>query len=197
MGARPAADGLVAWRPEPDHGGGTGRLLRTIRDAAGTVVVWAATSSATWLPAWCRPSEPATTPPAGSGSAPGGWASTRWPSAWRQHRPFFTVDADCVASTPQTDWHLNRQFLDLIARSGTALFVSVDPATRTDAVDADLASALRLALDGGVPGGVEPMDWLDTTSPQRWRSGEVVDYRWFEASGADPYARNDEGEFTD
>jgi alpha-galactosidase len=32
------------------------------------------------------------------------------------------------------------------------LFVSVDPAACTDAVDADLAAALQLALDGGVAG---------------------------------------------
>ena len=115
-----------------------------------------------------------------------------------QHRTFFAVDADCVASTHATAWSFNRQFLDLIARSGTSLFVSVDPTTRTDAVDNDLASALRLALDGGIPGGVEPLDWLDTTSPQSWRAGDTtVTYHWFETAGADPYARNDEGEFTD
>lgn len=109
-----------------------------------------------------------------------------------QHRRFFTVDADCVPSTPGTDWSRNRQFLDLVARSGTALFVSVDPATRCDAVDADLSAALRLALDGGAPGGVEPLDWLDTTTPSRWRCGpQVVAYNWYEAIGADPYDLTD------
>ena len=105
-----------------------------------------------------------------------------------QHRRFFTVDADCVPSTPGTDWAKNRQFLDLIARSGTALFVSVDPATRTDAVDADLSAALRLALDGGVPGGVEPLDWLHTSTPSLWRSGgETVRYEWMADEGSDPF----------
>jgi len=105
-----------------------------------------------------------------------------------QHRRFFTVDADCVPSTPGTDWAKNRQFLDLIARSGTALFVSVDPATRTDAVDADLSAALRLALDGGVPGGVEPLDWLHTSTPSLWRSGgETVRYAWMADEGSDPF----------
>ena len=109
-----------------------------------------------------------------------------------QHRRFFSLDADCVASTPQTDWGLNRQLLDLIARSGTALFVSVDPATRSEAVDADLAAALRLALDGGAPDGVEPLDWFDTTTPQRWRCGaDAIDYHWSEASGADPFDLTD------
>ncbi|MEV6498748.1 hypothetical protein [Streptomyces prunicolor] len=31
-------------------------------------------------------------------------------------------------------------------------------AARTDRTDADLAAAVRLALDGGTPGGVEPLD---------------------------------------
>jgi len=105
-----------------------------------------------------------------------------------QHGRFFTVDADCVPSTPQTDWALNRQLLDLVARSGTALFVSVDPTTRTDAVDADLAAALRIALGGGVPGGVEPLDWFSTPTPSRWRCGdEVHTYDWLASTGGDPY----------
>ncbi|MCB0913584.1 MAG: hypothetical protein KDB60_18420, partial [Propionibacteriaceae bacterium] len=109
-----------------------------------------------------------------------------------QHRRFFTLDADCIASTPQTDWQKNRQFLDLVARSGTALFVSIDPATRSDAVDADLSTALRLALDGGAPRGVEPLDWLHTTTPARWRCGEEEHtYDWYGPAGADPYDLTD------
>lgn len=109
-----------------------------------------------------------------------------------QHGRLFTVDADCVASTPETPWALNRRFLDLVARSGTALIVSVDPATRTDAVDADLSAAVRLALDGGSPGGVEPLDWLGTTTPARWRDGdETLDLSWFDETGADPFDLTD------
>ncbi|HEY5821162.1 MAG TPA: hypothetical protein VIT20_04265 [Propionibacteriaceae bacterium] len=105
-----------------------------------------------------------------------------------QHARFFAVDADCVPSTTVTDWSKNRQFLDLIARSGTALFVSVDPRTRTPQIDADLSAALRLALDGGVPGGVEPLDWLHTATPERWRSGDQqISYDWLAEQGADPF----------
>lgn len=105
-----------------------------------------------------------------------------------QHGRFFTLDADCVPSTPHTDWALNRQFLDLVARSGTALFVSLDPATRSDRVDADVSAALRLTLDGGVVGGVEPLDWLHDATPGLWRSGaDEVRYNWYEPTGADPF----------
>ncbi|MFZ0530034.1 MAG: hypothetical protein WAL91_05805 [Propionicimonas sp.] len=109
-----------------------------------------------------------------------------------QHRRFFTLDADCVASTPLTDWAKNRQFLDLVSRSGTALFVSIDPATRSDAVDADLSAALRLALDGGTPGGVEPLDWLYTTTPTTWScAGQTLRYDWYGTEGGDPYDLTD------
>jgi len=66
--------------------------------------------------------------------------------------------------------------------------VSVDPATRTDEVDADLAAALRIALDGGVAGGIEPLDWFSTTTPRRWRCGdEIRTYDWLPTFGGDPY----------
>lgn len=105
-----------------------------------------------------------------------------------QHRRFFAVDPDCVPSTPHTDWSLNRQFLDLVARSGAVLFVSIDPETRTDAVDADLADALRLALDGGATGQAEPVDWLTSPTPSTWSFGqESVTYNWMGSTGADPF----------
>ncbi|MFI7706150.1 hypothetical protein [Nonomuraea sp. NPDC049480] len=104
-----------------------------------------------------------------------------------QHRTFFAVDADCVPCTPATPWARNREFLDLVARSGTALFVSVDPRSRTGGVDADLRAAVRIALDGGEPGGVEPLDWLHTNSPRDWRIGDGRHrYRWLEPYGAGP-----------
>ncbi|MFG2372181.1 hypothetical protein ACGFY9_11965 [Streptomyces sp. NPDC048504] len=67
--------------------------------------------------------------------------------------------------------------------------MSVDPAARTARRDADLAVAVRLALDGGTPGGVEPLDWLSTTAPRRRRSGaETLVYGWAGPWGATPLA---------
>jgi alpha-galactosidase len=96
-----------------------------------------------------------------------------------QHETFFMVDADCVPCTPQTPWEKNRQFLDLIARSGTALFLSVDPQARTAQTDRDMRAALQIALDGGVPGGLEPLDWLETNYPSRYGAdSETLTYTW-------------------
>ena len=104
-----------------------------------------------------------------------------------QHNRFFTVDADCVPCTPETPWELNRQFLDLVARSGTALFVSVDPAARTEQADRALSEGIRLALSGGDASGIEPADWLVNTAPNSWRSGaETIRYDWSRPWGADP-----------
>ncbi|GAA1564854.1 MULTISPECIES: hypothetical protein [Kribbella] len=104
-----------------------------------------------------------------------------------QHNRFFTVDADCVPCTPQTPWELNARYLDLIARSGTALFLSIDPAARTADIDRELRAGIRLALDGGAESGIEPADWLTNTTPNEWRTGgTTIEYDWSQPWGADP-----------
>jgi alpha-galactosidase len=192
MGPRPAADDLHVH----DRSRSTAEVLvdlyRTINEASGDGVVLACNVVGHLAAGLAHAQR------TGDDTSGRVWERTRRMGvntlAFRlaQHRRFFTVDADCVASTPGTDWGRNRQFLDLVARSGTALFVSVDPATRTDAVDADLAAALRLALDGGEPGGVEPVDWLHNPTPATWRAGgHTRTYDWFETMGADPFDLTD------
>jgi len=100
-----------------------------------------------------------------------------------QDGTFFRLDADCVPATPMTPWGQNRQFLDAIARTGTALFLSLDPRSRTAAVDADVRSAIAIAVGEHTP--AEPLDWMRTTTPERWRFGtDEVQYRWEEPWGA-------------
>lgn len=104
-----------------------------------------------------------------------------------QHGLFFAADADCVTCTPSTPWELNRRFLDVVARSGTPLFLSVDPRSRTPAVDAEIGAAVRVALAGGEPGGLEPLDWLGTSTPRRWRGGTgITSHHWDEPLGVWP-----------
>ncbi|MFJ4837501.1 hypothetical protein [Streptomyces sp. NPDC088746] len=105
-----------------------------------------------------------------------------------QHGRLFHVDADCVPCTPETPWSAHRQYLDLVARSGTALFVSVDPAARTAQADDDLSAAVRRALDGGEPGGIEPLDWQRTTVPRHWAAGDgPLLYDWSDGGSGWPY----------
>ncbi|HEY3705799.1 MAG TPA: hypothetical protein VGL22_12095 [Terracidiphilus sp.] len=104
-----------------------------------------------------------------------------------QNGSFFACDPDCVAHTEKTPWNLDRQFLDLVARSRTSLFVSADPRKVTPDQKAAFRAAMQLALSGGNPGNCEPLDWLYNTSPETWRLGnEVVNYRWEEPMGVNP-----------
>jgi alpha-galactosidase len=105
-----------------------------------------------------------------------------------QHKTFYLSDADCVAHTEKTPWEFDRQFLDLVARSGTALFISTDPRKVTAEQKTAFRDAMRTALSGGAKGGAEPLDWLHTTCPRTWRIGdETVTFFWEEMSGAYPF----------
>jgi alpha-galactosidase len=104
-----------------------------------------------------------------------------------QHNNFFVLDADCVGLTRQIPWEWNRQWLDLLARSGTALFVSAAP----DAVGPEQQDALRQAFrTAASPQAVaEPMDWLENNEPRRWDlSGLKTSYDWFGKEGVSPFA---------
>jgi alpha-galactosidase len=105
-----------------------------------------------------------------------------------EHRTFFDVDADCAPITPQVSWEMSSRWLDLVARSGTALFVSPDPR----AVNAEVKAALRKAFaEASVRREVaEPLDWMETTTPSRWRiDGRTVEYDWFGDEGGTPFPK--------
>jgi alpha-galactosidase len=105
-----------------------------------------------------------------------------------QHNTFFACDADCCAHTGATPWAFDRQFLNLVARSGTPLFISVDPRTVQPDQRFAYRAAMLTALSGGDSGGAEPLDWLYSTTPRVWRLGSrTVTYRWEEPSGTNPF----------
>lgn len=104
-----------------------------------------------------------------------------------QNGTFFACDPDCAAHTDKTPWELDRQFLDLVACSGTALFVSADPRTIKPEQKAAFRTAMQVALSGGAAGSCEPLDWIFNTSPESWLLGhERVTYRWAEPMGVSP-----------
>lgn len=106
-----------------------------------------------------------------------------------QHGTFFSADADCVGLTAQIPWHLNEQWLALLADSGTPLFVSADPS----AVGKREERAIRHAFaQASQPLPVaEPLDWMETTCPSQWRlQGRTVQFDWFGEHGVIPaYAK--------
>ncbi len=104
-----------------------------------------------------------------------------------QHNSFFAVDADCVGLTRQIPWELNRQWTDLLSRSGTALFVSA----AADALGPEQRNVLRDAFRiAAVPQSLgEPLDWVTNSEPERWSFHRTTaKYDWFGSEGASPFA---------
>jgi alpha-galactosidase len=68
--------------------------------------------------------------------------------------------------------------LELLAASGTPLFVSADPGALGPEQEAALRHAFRLAAHPQA--AVEPLDWLENALPQRWRTESgVLEFNWF------------------
>lgn len=96
-----------------------------------------------------------------------------------QNKAFYMVDADCVGIIKnKIKWQYNAQWLDLLARSGTPLFVSCARDTLSLAEKEDMRAAYRSASvqkDVAVP-----LNWEETTTPDRWLiNGKKVAYQWY------------------
>ncbi len=108
-----------------------------------------------------------------------------------QQGTFFTVDADLVGMTDDVAWAENRQWLDLLARSGTATLASVAPPQRGPDRRAALREAFEIAAAGGA--GMKPVDWMETSTPGHWRGtsgkGGATErhYDWAGQDGASPF----------
>jgi len=104
-----------------------------------------------------------------------------------QHRTFFHLDPDCVAVTTRTIWSESRQWLDLVSRCGTSLFVSLEP----EAIGPEQKAAVKDAFQIVASSTGFAEDWLNDKSPQRWRfqshEESIKNYRWFGNSGTSPF----------
>jgi alpha-galactosidase len=104
-----------------------------------------------------------------------------------QHRTFFHLDADCVGITKAIPWELNRQWLHVVARSGTALFVSPEDG----AVGPDQRAALKeaFAMVTSPNATAHPVDFFHDTTPETWSAGNriVKQYQWCATDGAWPF----------
>ncbi len=105
-----------------------------------------------------------------------------------QHGAFFALDADCVAITQAVPWPLTRQWLELVAASGTALFVSPEAAATGPEQKQALAEAFATAA---APGNASaPADWFQSTTPENWlgaRGNAGRRYQWCAPEGAFPF----------
>jgi alpha-galactosidase len=94
-----------------------------------------------------------------------------------QHQAFYATDADCVGITPKIPWRLNKQWMNLVAQSGTPLFISAQP----DAVGAEQKADIKNSFAHAAlvqPVG-EPLDWLTNPLPASWKlNNSRVQFDW-------------------
>ena len=99
-----------------------------------------------------------------------------------QHGVFYAADPDCVGLTRAVPWELNKQWLELVAATGTPLFVSM----QLDMMGGEPSKAVAAAFakaDGPAP-DAEPLDWMETSCPARWRFGdEIREFDWYTGEG--------------
>lgn len=109
-----------------------------------------------------------------------------------QHKAFFEIDADCVgimnkmhdgSKTAEkgeflVPWSKNRQWLNLVAQSGTPLFISIGEECFTEEVQKDVTAAFETMCSHDV--GIEPLDWQKTKTPSLWKTktGKIINYEW-------------------
>jgi alpha-galactosidase len=92
---------------------------------------------------------------------------------------FYFNDGDCVGLTKKNavPWSKNAQWLDLVACSGTSLFVSWRRQFLNDDVKKAFKEAFKRASNPQETG--EAIDWMENLTPKRWKFGtEEKTYRW-------------------
>ncbi|MFA6277265.1 MAG: hypothetical protein WC622_10980 [Pedobacter sp.] len=94
-----------------------------------------------------------------------------------QHDTFYAADGDCVGLTKDVPWEKNKQWMQLLAESGSPLFVSAQLSFLGEAQK----TAIKLAFNQAAkmqPTG-EPLDWMVNQWPAKWKlNGRVVDFDW-------------------
>ena len=94
-----------------------------------------------------------------------------------QHNTFYAADADCVGLTKDVPWAKNKQWMQLLAESGTPLFISTQP----DALGAEQKNFIKQSFvlaAQQLPVG-EPLDWLSNPFPTQWKlNGNVRSFEW-------------------
>lgn len=101
-----------------------------------------------------------------------------------QHGKFYEIDADCVGIDGGISWSMNKQWADVLAQSGTPLFISVRPNILDETEKQELHEILKVASKQ--EHHVIPVDWEETTCPEHWQDKDHdIDckYQWFEKTG--------------
>ena len=93
-----------------------------------------------------------------------------------QHKKFYAVDADCVG-IKDIPWSDNVKWLELLAKSGTPLFVSLPK----DSLDSEQFSIMQQAYKRASTQEdvLIPIDWEENKVPTVWSvNGEIKHFDW-------------------
>jgi alpha-galactosidase len=86
---------------------------------------------------------------------------------------FYAADSDCVGLTLKVPWGKNKQWMELVAKSGTPLFISAQPEATGTLQKEVIKQCFKLASQN-IPVG-EPLDWMESAFPQKWKLNEKVE----------------------
>jgi alpha-galactosidase len=105
-----------------------------------------------------------------------------------QHGTFSHIDPDCVGVTRDVGWRETRDWMDLVARSGGSLFLSVCPGAVTPETKSAMKEAMAQVIEQA---GAYPAEPTSSTTPQQWVIGrggsQLKTYDWT-PNGASPSA---------
>ena len=96
-----------------------------------------------------------------------------------ENMTLFAADPDCVglASEGAIPWEKNRQWIDLLSRSGMPFFISWRRTLASGEVRKALSAALSRAARCNRT--AEAIDWLETSVPHRWLTADGIrEYTW-------------------
>ena len=92
---------------------------------------------------------------------------------------FFAADPDCagLASEGAIPWEKNRQWIDLLSRSGMPFFISWRRTLASGEVRKALSAAFSRAARRNRT--AEAVDWLETSVPHRWLTADGIrEFTW-------------------
>lgn len=94
-----------------------------------------------------------------------------------QNNTFYAADGDCVGITKDVPWDKTKKWLQLLAESGSPLFISAEigfiGAEQKAAIKQAFANAARVQPNG------EPLDWLTNQFPEKWKlNNREVTFNW-------------------
>lgn len=94
-----------------------------------------------------------------------------------QNNKFYATDADCVGLTDKVPWTKNKQWMQLLAASGTPLFISAQPNVLGKEQKQFIEKCFDMAAMK-MP-SCEPLNWLDNSLPNKWKlNNEIVNFDW-------------------